>query len=233
MFDRRKYKKFALIQLKKRWSVPVVMTIVCAVILILLSLPDFQDYYTTYLAMTNLSVPGTTPPTDVLHDTLSFLAVLVQFVIVFAQIHVYLKLSRSPEPVAFGDFVDGFNLWARAILSGLWETLWVFLWSLLFLFPGIVKHYAYSQMKFLVAEYKNLSVTKAMRVSIAITRGHKAELFVTDLSFVGWGLLCCLTGGIGFFWLVPYYSMTFTNVYHALLKEAVSSGIITAKDLEG
>lgn len=86
---------------------------------------------------------------------------------------------------------------------------------------------------FLAAEYPQLSIRKAMRVSKEITKGHKADIFVTQLSFLGWAILAAIPAGIGFFWLTPYYNMTMTNVYHALLKEAVAKGTIKAEDLAG
>ena len=85
---------------------------------------------------------------------------------------------------------------------------------------------------YLVAENPELSVTKALKISKEITKGHKMDLFILDLSFIGWEFLCLFTAGIGYLWLVPYINMTKTNAYHALLKEAVSSGNITVEDLK-
>ena len=140
-------------------------------------------------------------------------------------------MSRSPEPVTFGVFIEGFNNWARAILGILWESLWIFLWTLLFVIPGIIKAIAYSQMFYIIVEYKDISVTKAMRISIDITRGHKWDLFVMYLSFIGWDILSALTLGILELWLAPYKNMTYTNAYHALIKEAIEKGIIKPEDL--
>ena len=162
----------------------------------------------------------------------SFIAIAIAFVLEIAEINLYLKMSISPEPVSFGTFIEGFALWARGILASLWAGLWIFLWSLLFIIPGIVKAYAYSMTLYLVAENPELSVTKALKISKEITKGHKMDLFILDLSFIGWEFLCLFTAGIGYLWLVPYINMTKTNAYHALLKEAVSSGNITVEDLK-
>ena len=85
--------------------------------------------------------------------------------------------------------------------------------------------------KFIALEYPNISVFKAMRISIEITRGHKMDIFVTDLSFLGWFLLGTATAGIGFLWIQPYYLMTMTNVYHALLTEAIETKRLKPEDL--
>ena len=68
-------------------------------------------------------------------------------------------MTRSPEPVSFSLFIEGLNNWLRATLATLWQFLWIFLWSLLFIIPGIIKSLAYSMMPYIVAEYKNISVT--------------------------------------------------------------------------
>ena len=85
--------------------------------------------------------------------------------------------------------------------------------------------------KKIIAEYKEVSVSKAMRISIEITKGHKWDLFIMYLSFLGWVLLSVLTVGILNFWLIPYMNMTYVNAYHALMKEALESGRIRPEDL--
>ena len=70
-----------------------------------------------------------------------------------------------------------------------------------------------------------------MRISIEITKGHKWDLFVMYLSFLGWDILSVLTIGILELWLSPYKNMTYTNAYHALIKEALESGRIKPEDL--
>lgn len=237
MFDRKKYKQFAKMQLKHRWLTPVLMTLITCIILFLLQADELRDFIQELsefsirtdepLIMTDAIVYHTAP-----FETLrTWIAILVEFILIFAQIHIYITLSKGPEPVVLAKFIEGLGQWGKAILAGLWNTLWIFLWSLLFIIPGIVKFYAYSQMFYLLAEFPKLSVPKAMRISIAITRGHKADLFVMHLSFIGWAILAAIPAGIGYLWLMPYINMSMTNAYHALLKEALSTGIIKTEDL--
>lgn len=238
MFDRRKYKNFAKQQLKGRWGPVVLMTLIISMILSLFQIPDLiklfnstefwnliygtsTDFLTSYTIATNES-------TSLIS---SLLQTIADAIFTVAALNLYLKMSRSPEKVTLKTFIEGLNDWLRAALAGLWQLLWVFLWSLLFIIPGIVKAYAYSQIYYLVVEYKNLSVTKAMRISMIITKGHKWDLFVTQMSFLGWAILCCFTAGIGLLWLEPYMNMTLTNAYHAMLKEALESGKIKPEDL--
>ncbi len=236
MFERKKYKSFAKKQLSGRWTVPILVTLVVAIISTIFSLPDLMQMIRSgYL--TALFNSDFTAASDALNSTssTSFITSLVSScvsaILELATIGVYIKMSRSPEPVSFSDFIEGFNNWARAILGILWQILWVFLWSLLFIIPGIIKTIAYSQMFYILAEYKEVSVTKAMRISIEITKGHKWDLFVLALSFLGWIILSVFTLGLLNFWLNPYQNMTYVNAYHALMKEALESGRIKPEDL--
>lgn len=246
MFDRKKYKKFAKMQLKSRWATPVMMTLFTALILTLMNLPgirrDIQDIRENqalyeFSEENGIGITGEmffSAPSSrgFLDEIVSWLAVFAEFVLIFAMIGVYVKMSHGPEPVKFGTFIEGFSLWSKGILCGLWKSLWTLLWSLLFLFPGIVKSYAYSQTEYLLLEYPELSVTKAMRISILITRGHKGDLFVQDISFLGWAFLASVPFGLGWLWLFPYISMTKVNSFHALLKEAAQAGLISQEDLK-
>ena len=200
------------------------------------SIPDiFQLSRSGYFSsLLSYDYEGALQAVDAANST-SFITTIVDMIVSaileVAAIGVYIKMSRSPEPVSFSDFIDGFNNWARATLAVLWQFLWVLLWTLLFIIPGIIKAIAYSQMFYIIAEYKDISVTKAMRISMEITKGHKWDLFVLSLSFIGWALLAPFTLGILYFWLKPYMNMTYVNAYHALMKEALESGRIKPEDL--
>ncbi len=236
MFDRIKYKNFAKVQLKGRYKVPVLMCLFSVFIMGLLLLPSFAlelvspgvDF--SYETL-NLRLFAQTVQSNFFTNSLDFISWLIFCVITCASLFVYIKMSKSPEPVKFGDFIEGFSLWGRGILASLWRGLWIYLWTLLFIIPGIVKSYAYSMQLFLITEYQNLSILDALKISMKITNGHKWDLFILDLSFLGWRILSCLTCGILFFYVEPYYLMTRVNAYHALLKEAVEKGIITKEDL--
>ncbi len=112
----------------------------------------------------------------------------------------------------------------------LWYSLWVFLWTLLFIVPGIVKAFSYSQMFFILAEYPDIGVRKAMQISKTMTKGNKGDLFVMCLSFIGWEILAALTCEIGSLWLRPYETMSFTNAYHAMKAHAIQAGDLTEED---
>ena len=235
MFERKKYKSFAKKQLAGRWSIPVLVTLVITIIHAIFAIPDvLQLARSGYIsALFNGDYLGAVDAAET-SNTASLISSLIDMVVSaileVASLSVYIKMSRSPEPVTFSDFIEGFNNWARAALGILWQFLWVFLWSLLFIIPGIIKAIAYSQIFYIIAEYKDVSVTKAMRISIEITKGHKWDLFVLSLSFLGWSILSLFTLGILQYWLTPYMNMTYVNAYHALMKEALEDGRIKPED---
>ena len=242
MFDRKKYKSFARIQLKNRRTVPVFMTLITALVVLLLSLPLIKTsiaMYSEILQASALSLNKNAllqivrkyQESSPLDSFLSWLVFFVTAICTIAQYCVYLKMSRTPNPVSFGDFFAGFAHWFRAIRAALWCWLWTYLWMLLFVIPGIVKAIAYSQTFFIVAEFPHVPVVQALDISKKITRGHKADLFVLYLSFLGWYLLCVLTLGIASLWVVPYQTMTCVNAYHALMKSALESGVVTTEDI--
>ena len=223
MFNRKKYKKYALVQLKKRWTIPVLAAIIYYAVCALTNAPELYSVATSSSFISERA--------EILVNFFSIIEFCIVMIIVYSQINLHLKMSRGPEKITFGDFLEGFSKFSRAILCGLWETLWTFLWFCLFIIPGIVKHYSYCMTKFVALEYPQISVFKAMRISIEITRGHKMDIFMTDLSFLGWFILGAATAGIGFFWIQPYYLMTMTNVYHALLTEAIETKRLKPEDL--
>lgn len=85
----------------------------------------------------------------------------------------------------------------------------------------LVKIYQYSQIIYMIVDNPKLSAKKALNLSIKITKGYKKNLFVLELSFIGWNLLSILTLGIASFWVVPYQILTQINAYDFLKKEYV------------
>ncbi len=98
--------------------------------------------------------------------------------------------------------------------------------------PAFIKAFAYSQTFYLAAEYQNISITEALKLSIKLTDGHKMDILLADLSFIGWFLLGFISFGIANLWIAPYFRMSMTNVYHALLKEALENEKIKPEELK-
>ena len=98
-------------------------------------------------------------------------------------------------------------------------NLKVFLWTLLFIIPGIVMAFAYAMTPYILEEHPEISAWEASTRSRAMMRGHKFDLFSLYLSFIGWALLAILTAGIGFLWLAPYASSSVAAFYNDLKEE--------------
>ncbi len=130
-------------------------------------------------------------------------------------VRVYLMVLRGETPEvkdAFCGFDDFWSAFKVTFLVG----LYTFLWSLLFVVPGMIKSLAYSMSLYILAENKGKSARECINESVAMTDGHKMDLFVLSLSFIGWGLLCCITLGIAGIWVMPYMQTTYANVYNSL-----------------
>lgn len=114
-----------------------------------------------------------------------------------------------------------------------WKEVKVFLWSLLFIIPGIIKALEYSMVPYILAENPQISSERAFELSAKMTQGEKWKIFVLDLSFIGWrilGLLCCCVGEI---FLEPYYEATFAELYQVMREKAHGLGISDYDELPG
>ena len=109
--------------------------------------------------------------------------------------------------------------------------LYTFLWSLLFVVPGIVKAYSYCQATYIKAENPHIPASRAIELSKIMMEGHKADLFYLHLSFFGWMLLSGLTYNIlGIVYVYPYYYAALAFAYLEVKSDAISRGIISASE---
>jgi len=99
------------------------------------------------------------------------------------------------------------------------KGVYLSLWSLLLVIPGVIKSYSYSQIPFILAEDPNISIKQALAMSTQMTEGHKLHMFNLDLSFIGWIFIGYLTFGVGILFVYPYVYVTKAFLYKKL-KEA-------------
>ncbi|MDR0907769.1 MAG: DUF975 family protein [Rikenellaceae bacterium] len=131
----------------------------------------------------------------------------------------FLKSIRPAERSRVERLFDGFNDFGRSLLAYLLIAIFVFLWSLLLIVPGIVMCIAYSMTFFILAEDKEISVMDAIRRSCEMMRGYKCKYFCLMLRFFGWWVLVVLTFGILYFWVQPYVTMSALHFYRELKAE--------------
>lgn len=111
---------------------------------------------------------------------------------------------------------DGFKNFGVALATYLLMLLFVFLWSLLLIVPGIIAALSFSMAFFILADKKEIGAFEALEQSKKMMYGYKWKFFCLGLRFLGWIFLCLLTAGIGFFWLVPYMQVSFAKFYEEL-----------------
>lgn len=200
MFDGKKYKKHALLQLKKHWCVPCLIALLCFAIVGCMN-----------------AASKTFWPAGIISICVFGMMFVAQLSVFFKIVNFKSDDEKNPEnKISFKDFLKGFDDWLTSFLGILWFCLWTWLWSLLLFIPGIIKSLSYLMMFWVISENPGISVRKAMNISKIMTAGHKGELFCLFISFFGWFLLCCLSCGIGFIWLCPYVLTTLTNAYYDL-----------------
>ena len=120
---------------------------------------------------------------------------------------------------AFSFSGQNLGLFGKTLGVYLLMNLFIFLWLLLLIVPGIVAAYSYRMVFYILIDNPEIGVMEALRKSKEMMQGYKTKLLCLDLSFIGWGLLCILTFGVGFLWLYPYILTSQTIFYEELLNE--------------
>jgi len=125
---------------------------------------------------------------------------------------------------------DGKN-YSDLILTMLLKGIYNFLWTLLFIIPGIVKAYAYRMVPYILADNPNIGAHRAIDISEEMTNGYKFDMFVLDLSFIGWYLLGAIALGIGVFFVNPYVFATEAELYLVLRNNAIENNYCSYDEL--
>ena len=152
--------------------------------------------------------------------------VIVLMPIVFALEIMFLNFLRGEERAL--EVGNLFNKFSSYIGVSLLRYLYTVLWSFLLIIPGIIKSYSYAMTPYIVKDNPGISADAAIEASRAMMKGHKFDLFYLHLTFLGWGILCLFTCGIGFLWLSPYILTAQADFYQSLLEESAVSSTTTS-----
>ena len=114
---------------------------------------------------------------------------------------------------AFETLFEYFSHWKTTTIARLLRALYVFLWSLLFIIPGIVAGFSYAMTDYILAEDPELTADEAISQSKSIMMGNKWRFFCLQFSFIGWDILATLAFGIGHLWLTPYKQAAYAAFY--------------------
>ena len=132
--------------------------------------------------------------------------------------------TLSNKKITAGNAFDGYERLNSNV--GVLLLMWVktFLWSLLFIIPGIIAAYRYSMSLYIILENPDMGANAALAESSRIMNGHKWEYFVLQLSFILWALLGVVTFGIALLWVTPYMELTYAAFYNRIKPQVVAEG---------
>lgn len=195
MILRSELKQNAKDQLKNNWGLAIGIIIVCTLI---------------------SCIPNLLAEIDSESFAISIIIPIITLVITgpltIGQCKFFINLANRSNP-KFSDLWYGFNNMLRAIGVTLLVGVIVFIGSILFIIPGIILAFMYSQVYYIMAENPEMSIMNCLKESSRIMKGHKMDLFILELSFLGWGILMVITLGIAGLYVLPYYNATLTNFY--------------------
>ena len=191
------YKDMALLSLEGKWGKAAIASLIAFIILELFgSSPSFfMDPI----------------PSMVLQGVLSVLLLPLAW----GYITFFLRIIRD-ENLDYGHLFDGFNQYFRIFLAELLKGIYILLWALLLIIPGLIKEYSYAMTEFILKDNPEMSGEEAICESMRLMQGHKMQLFLRDLSMIGWLILSILTLGIGLLFLMPYNYTAHAHFYEDL-----------------
>ena len=137
-------------------------------------------------------------------------------------------LNQTAQP-GIGTLLDGFRSghYVNIVLTMFLRDLFTTLWSLLLVVPGIVKHYEYLMVPYIIAENPAMDYKEAFQISKQMMDGEKMEAFIMDLSFLGWYMLSAVTCGLlAIFYVNPYVQASFAEMYTFNKQKAYQEGYI-------
>ncbi len=147
---------------------------------------------------------------------------VLQSVLIIGFFACFLDVVRR-EPLSYSRLFLGYaslRFFGKTFWTGLLSWIFIFLWTLLLVVPGIVKAFSYSLVYLVLIDNPEYSAIEAITRSRQMMNGHKWELCKLGFSFIGWWLLCIVTFGIAAIWVVPYFATAFARFYENLKENA-------------
>lgn len=131
--------------------------------------------------------------------------------------YAFFKDNAKEPPADLGSIGLGFRNYLHTFITLFLRDLFLVLWTLLFIIPGLIKSYSYRMVPYIIVDHPELSPTQTIDLSKRMMDGHKWHAFCYDLSFIGWFILTILTLGIlGIFWVNPYKDNADAALYLAI-----------------
>ena len=228
------YKNDALAALKGNWGKAVLATVIyMAVIYIAMGPYLYQtfQFQSTMSVIDSMSYPELMAQMSKLYGGLGLYELAMIFLIMPLSVGFFnafrLLLVQGDREVPTNMYQIAtknywHKVWGRFLMG-----LFIALWTLLFIIPGIIKMFSYAMTPFILEENPELTANEAIDRSRAMMKGHKFDLFWLLLSFIGWGILCALTLGIGTLWLTPYMQTSIASFYEDVKADyEVNGGLV-------
>ena len=179
---------------------------------------DIQEFVRNYMQMRDAAMPASSFG-RLLDVAIDIMELMLNVGFCFFCLNVARGAAAGP-----GNLLDAFGIFFKVLWLTILTTIFEFLWSLLLIFPAWIAYYRYSFAFLILVDDPDKSAMQCIRESKELTRGHKWELFVLDLSFLGWIILSMIPF-VGIF-TMPYMEITKANFYRYI------SGRTTAPDME-
>ncbi len=222
MKSNTEFKNEALAALRGNWGKVILATLVYAIIACIITGPavytsiEMQNYVQEnvgpHTSLRSMSAMLTDPAYQLLSSHSNAASSLMMLLEIFILFPVALGYANALRRLLVSGDNEILGNTVSIATTGYWHKVWgmllmyilTVLWSLLLIIPGIIKAFSYAMTPYILEENPELSASEAIHRSRMMMRGHKFDLFWLYLSFIGWGILCIFTFGIGYLWLAPY-----------------------------
>lgn len=205
------YKNEALSALRGNWANALVATIILIALALFFSSNDAINSYYQRIVINPF-----------IGYSLTFISMFVLLPLAVGYSNsMRVLLETGDNRLTNNSFSLGFGNWLHVVWGMVLSTIYVFLWTLLLIIPGIIKSYSYALTPYILVEHPEMSANEAIKESMRLMDGHKFDLFYLQLSFIGWAILSILSLGLGFFWLIPYQMTAQAAFYRDIKNEAM------------
>lgn len=205
------YKNEALSALRGNWANALVATIIFLALTLFFSSNDAINSYYQRIVINPF-----------IGYSLSFVSLFVLLPLAAGYSNsMRVLLETGDNRLTNNSFSLAFGNWLHVVWGMILSTIYIFLWTLLLIIPGIIKSYSYALTPYILVEHPEMSANEAIEESMRLMDGHKFDLFYLQLSFIGWAILSILSLGLGVFWLIPYQMTAQAAFYRDIKNEAM------------
>lgn len=205
------YKNEALSALRGNWANALVATIILVALALFFSSNDAINSYYQRIVINPF-----------IGYSLSFVSLFVLLPLAVGYSNsMRVLLETGDNRLTNNSFSLGFGNWLHVVWGMILSTIYIFLWTLLLIIPGLIKSYSYALTPYILVEHPEMSANEAIEESMRLMDGHKFDLFYLQLSFIGWAILSILSLGLGIFWLIPYQMTAQAAFYRDIKNEAM------------